>query len=203
MCSSAGSAFLYLLAMVVRVWRLWGLGNKPAPSGGGWFPIQQVGQWLVGYLDWFALGMLLAVGSAWIANGGRIPMLGRALARYPAASWLLSLTCFWVALQLNTPESIYSRVTRVQDFGIAFLYGLVAFFLIFPAVFGDQSQGRIRRVLQTRVLTSLGLVSYGIYLWHIIWVQQLKVWVPQRNDRRQSVALVRDRPGTDAVSPRR
>ncbi len=172
-----GLAFLYLSAIAIRGWRLWSLGSDPAPVGGGWFPIEQIGQWLPGYLDWFALGMLLAVGSAWIAQGGRIPMLGRALARYPAASWLLSLTCFWVALQLNTPESIYAKVTRVQDFGIAFLYGLVAFFLIFPAVFGDQSQGRIRRSLQTRVFTSLGLVSYGIYLWHIIWVQQLKVWV--------------------------
>ena len=118
-------------------------------EGGRWFPIEQIGQWLVGYLDWFALGMLLAVGSAWIAGGGRIPMLGRALARYPAASWALSLACFWVALQLNTPESIYAKVTRTQDFGIAFLYGLVAFFLIFPLVFGDQpraeSAGSCRR----------------------------------------------------------
>ncbi len=171
----AGLAGLYLLAMVVRVWRLWGL-NAKAVKGGGWFPIEQIGQWLVGYLDWFALGMLLAVGSAWIAGGGRIPMLGRALARYPWVSWLLSLTCFWVALQLNTPESIYTKVTRTQDFGIAFLYGLVAFFLIFPAVFGDQDQGRIRGLLRTRVLTMLGLISYGIYLWHIIWVQQFKIW---------------------------
>ena len=171
----AGLAGLYLLAMVVRVWRLWGL-NAKAVKGGGWFPIEQIGQWLVGYLDWFALGMLLAVGSAWIASGGRIPMLGRALARYPWVSWLLSLTCFWVALQLNTPESIYTKVTRTQDFGIAFLYGLVAFFLIFPAVFGDQGHGRIRGFLRTRVLTMLGLISYGIYLWHIIWVQQFKIW---------------------------
>jgi peptidoglycan/LPS O-acetylase OafA/YrhL len=104
-------------------------------------------------------------------------MLARALARYPAASWLLSATCFWVALQLNTPESIYARVTRVQDFGIAFLYGLVAFFLILPAVFGDQERGGIRRFLSSRVMATLGIISYGIYLWHIIWVHQLKVWV--------------------------
>ncbi len=171
----AGLAALYLLAMLVRVWRLWVLGSKAA-RGGYWFPIDQVGQWLVGYLDWFALGMLLAVGSAWLVVGGRLPTLGRALARYPGASWLLSLTCFWVALQLNTPASIYEKVTRVQDFGIAFLYGLVAFFLLFPVVFGDQSRGLIRRFLRTPVMVYLGLISYGIYLWHIIWVRQLKVW---------------------------
>ena len=92
-----GVVVLYGIAMAVRVWRLWGLDTKPV-VGGYWFPLDQVGVWLVGYLDWFALGMLLAIGSAWVANGGRIPMLGRALARYPAASWLLALTCFWVAL---------------------------------------------------------------------------------------------------------
>jgi peptidoglycan/LPS O-acetylase OafA/YrhL len=170
-----GLAGLYAIAMLVRIWRLWALNAKPA-RGGGWFPIAQVGQWLPGYLDWFALGMLLAVGSAWLARGGQIPMLARALARYPAASWLLSITCFWVALQLNTPASIYVRVTRIQDFGIAFLYGLVAFFLILPAVFGDQEQGRIRGFLRSRVMATLGIVSYGIYLWHIIWVHQLKTW---------------------------
>lgn len=172
-----GLAAMYGLAMVVRIWRLWGMKQSALPPrGGGWFPIAQVGQWLVGYLDWFALGMLLAVGSAWLACGRGIPMLARALARYPAASWLLSLTCFWVALQLNTPESIYEKVTRIQDFGIAFLYGFVAFFLLLPLVFGDQSAGRLRGFLRSRVMVALGLVSYGIYLWHIIWVRQLKVW---------------------------
>jgi peptidoglycan/LPS O-acetylase OafA/YrhL len=171
----AGLAVLYLIAMVVRVWRLWGMDTTVA-AGGGWFPVEQMGQWLVGYLDWFALGMLLAVGSAWLGAGGRLPMLGRALARYPAASWGLSLVLFWVALQLNTPASIYDPVTRIQDFGIAFLYGFVAFFLLFPVVFGDQSEGRIRGFLRSRVMVYLGLVSYGIYLWHNIWVRQLKVW---------------------------
>jgi len=172
-----GLAAMYLVAMTVRVWRLWVLKTPTFPArGGGWFPMEQVGTWLVGYLDWFALGMLLAVGSAWLARGGGLPMVVRALARYPLASWLVSVACFWVALQLNTPASIYSKVTRVQDFGIAFLYGLVALFVLIPVVFGDQQQGRLRGFLQSRVMVSLGLVSYGIYLWHIIWVQQLKVW---------------------------
>ena len=69
--------------MVVRVWRLWVLKRQVGRAGGSWFPIAQVGQWLLGYLDWFALGMLLAVGSAWLARGGQIPMLARALGRYP------------------------------------------------------------------------------------------------------------------------
>ena len=171
-----GLAALYGFAMVVRVWRLWGLNSSWIPTGAGWFPIEQLGQWLFGYLDWFALGMLLAVGSAWVSGGGRIPMIGRALARYPAASGLVSAMCFWVALQLNTPEFFGKRVTNTQDFGISFLFGLVAFFLLFPLVFGDQGEGRIRRFLQTRVMVFLGLISYGIYLWHNIWVRQLKVW---------------------------
>ncbi len=171
-----GLAVMYLVAMAVRVWSLWGI-TKRIPRGAGWFPVEQVSQWLVGYLDWFALGMLLAVGSAWVAGGGRIPMLGRALARYPVASWLLSLTLFWVALQLNIPAPFGKRPTNVQEFGTAFFFGLVAFFLIFPLVFGDQSHGRIRRFLQTRVMVFLGLISYGIYLWHNIWVRQLKIWV--------------------------
>ena len=46
------------------------------------------------------------------------------------------------------------------------LYGAIAFFLLLPAVFADDGGGVPRRVLRNRVLAWLGLISYGIFLWH-------------------------------------
>lgn len=170
-----GLAGMYLLAMAVRVWSLWFL-HTPTAAYGHWFPLGQVTQWLVGYLDWFALGMLLAVGSAWLAAGGRLPWVGEALARNPIVCWALAAECYWVALNLNLPASVFEPITRVQSFGIAFVYGIVAFLLLFPAVFGAQEEGAIRTVLQSRTMRALGTISYGIYLWHLIYVKEVERW---------------------------
>jgi peptidoglycan/LPS O-acetylase OafA/YrhL len=171
----AGLAVMYLIAMGVRIWSLWFM--TPAPHArGDWFPASQVTIWLFGYLDWFAVGMLLAVGSAWVASGKRLPWAGRLLAHHPWASWLLAAECYWVALKLNLPVSVFASVTRIQTFGIAFVYGLVAFLLIYPAVFGPQDRGRIRRFLQHPVMVFLGTISYGIYLWHLVFVKEAERW---------------------------
>ena len=45
-------------------------------------------------------------------------------------------------------------------------YGAIAFFLLLPAVFGDSLGGLPRVILRNRVLAWLGLISYGIFLWH-------------------------------------
>lgn len=166
---------LYAIAMGARFWRLWIL-DAPTPKRGDWLPLTQIDHWIVGYLDWFALGMLLAVGSAWLAVGGRLPWIARALGRHPVVCWLLSIELFWVGQQLHLPTNVLGTLTRTQSFGVALIFGLVAFLLIFPAVFGPQDQSVLRRFLQARVMVALGTISYGIYLWHIIWVREVKAW---------------------------
>jgi peptidoglycan/LPS O-acetylase OafA/YrhL len=171
-----GLAGLYLLAVAVRIWDLW-VYDPPVVSRGSWFPLSQINYWLVGYLDWFALGMLLAVGSAWVARGGRLPWIVDLLTRYPAVCWFIAIELFWVAMQLNAPASVFiGRQTRVQAFMIPAVFGLVALFLLLPAVFGPQDEGVVRRFLRSRVMVKLGLISYGIYLWHLIWLRQVKEW---------------------------
>lgn len=59
---------------------------------------------------------------------------------------------------------------------LQFFWGVVGFFLVAPAVFGRQDRGALRRFLTNRVVAWIGLVSYGIYLWHeavIDWYLQL------------------------------
>ena len=61
------------------------------------------------------------------------------------------------------------------------LYGAFAFFLLLPAVFGPVRSGWVRRLLATPVLAFLGLISYGIYLWHrqvlqLLWDNPATGW---------------------------
>jgi peptidoglycan/LPS O-acetylase OafA/YrhL len=43
----------------------------------------------------------------------------------------------------------------------------MAFFLVLPAVFGQHEGRFVRRLLASHTLTWLGIVSYGMYLWHV------------------------------------
>jgi peptidoglycan/LPS O-acetylase OafA/YrhL len=58
------------------------------------------------------------------------------------------------------------------------LYGLPAAFLVLPAVFGPQRRdsSMVRRFLTSRVMVYLGVISYGIYLWHEPWINRYLSW---------------------------
>lgn len=130
------------------------------------------GTWLPAWLDHFALGMLLAV----------LSVRGRAPARLdhrwaPAVCWSLAAASFWVVCtRLGLPrEPVNYRAW--QDMAIHVLYGATAFFLVLPGVFGPQDEGAIRRFLRNRAVQAVGLVSYGIYLWHDLWIDEYRKWI--------------------------
>ncbi len=58
-----------------------------------------------------------------------------------------------------------------------FLFGVFAFFLLAPAMFGDQTRGRARHVLASRPLVFLGTVSLGFYLFHLALMTNIQEWL--------------------------
>ncbi|HEX6714052.1 MAG TPA: acyltransferase [Thermoleophilaceae bacterium] len=125
-------------------------------------------QWhitLPGTFYWFALGMLLAVASAALA--GREPGVVRFLRRWPSAAWLVALALFWfTATQVGLGGTLYFRITTTQSVAMHLLYGAIAFFVLLPAVFAGDGGGVPRRILRNRFVAWLGLISYGVFLWH-------------------------------------
>jgi peptidoglycan/LPS O-acetylase OafA/YrhL len=131
-----------------------------------------VGGTLLGYWLWFALGMGLAVVS--VAVGDRRPPFIAAVAAHPVPFWALAVALY-VVTALALPATPY--LIDAGDQLVAHLsFALVALLLMIPAVFADDAGGAPRRFLQQPLVAWLGLISYGIFLWH--YAVALRLGVP-------------------------
>jgi peptidoglycan/LPS O-acetylase OafA/YrhL len=128
-------------------------------------------QSLLGQSTWFALGMALAVVSV---HADRAPALVRAVAARPGLCWAGALAAYAALVVLrDQPNGFFGILLELQrqqsypkllaDLGLtAVLLGLV----LAPAVW-DAPRGLPQRVLAAAPLAWLGLISYGVYLWHL------------------------------------
>jgi peptidoglycan/LPS O-acetylase OafA/YrhL len=135
--------------------------------------------WLPGYLDVFGAGMALAIVSAWVASRGETPAFLQWVGKVPWLWWLVALFSYWVvATQLGLPLAPRPENTPIwaQAYAQHFLQLSFAFFITVPAVFGPQDRGLVRRFLQFGPITYIGLVSYGVYLWHEGWLHKSLEW---------------------------
>lgn len=133
----------------------------------------QAGWWLPAYLDWFAAGMLLAV----VEVRRRLPeppWVVRALESAASDAW----TCLVIAVSLFaitvTPVGgayDFTPTAPVQTMLKHWLYLLAAFFLLLPGVLRG---GRAWTAALSRgVPHRIGLISYGVFLWHLVLLRSL------------------------------
>ncbi|MCU1370914.1 MAG: acyltransferase [Ilumatobacteraceae bacterium] len=150
----AGLAVLYATGLVVR-------------------GMLRAGDHSIGYgtlaanCDLFAIGMALAVASAAAQVRGRAPGgLARTVGEQPALAWLAAACCYAGVVSLRYPYG-FDPPSVSQEVVREVLFGFVAALVVAPGVFGRQDRGALRRVLRWRPLVGAGIVSYGIYLWHL------------------------------------
>ena len=132
-------------------------------GGPGW------GLGLPGMFDWFAYGMALAVVST-------MPFVER-LRPFARWGWPAAAVLYLVlAYGLGLPRGyiFVTHYTFAEAFGAHLISGLIGFCVVLPALFSARAPG---------VTTWLGLVSYGIYLWHFTIIQKLhdegiESWLP-------------------------
>lgn len=142
--------------------------HKDAPSAHAWFPIGQLGYWLPCYLDWFAVGMLLAVASVWREGGGRVPRPLRALADRAVATWGLAALAILALTRTGLPVIVFRPFGAVTEWWWDAWSVLAAALLVLPVLLPGRRADRGRRLLAARPMVLLGAISYGIYLWNLI-----------------------------------
>ena len=162
----AGLALLYGGALA---WRWWVV----AASHHAGITVASL-DWLPANADLFALGMLLAVLSAREESASAPVLL--AAGRRPWLWWSAAGVTFWlVSTQLGLPRDL-SAPSAGAWMGREVLYGVTAFCLLVPGAFGPSHAGLGRRLLGFRPVQFLGLISYGVYLWHEAAIEQFRRW---------------------------
>jgi len=130
---------------------------------------------LPGVTDWFAAGMGLAVLSVAAArHDGRARRATAAIGRHApwlwglaVVAWLVYARAEWVlGVHLWTP-----MLTHLAE-------GLAAVCVVAPVVF-VAARAPVGRLTRWRPLALLGLISYGIYLWHV----PLLYWLAGSDER--------------------
>ena len=151
----AGCALLYGSGFVARQ-----VISARNPS---WRPLSFT--WLPTNIDLFAVGMALAAVSAWAAADGRIGRRVDTWARHGGLWWAGGIALFaWYAARVGPPtEQGYLGFFWQQR---QFTLGLMTALLLVPVAFGPQDRGLVRRTLRSRPVTWVGMISYGLYLWH-------------------------------------
>ncbi|MBK8293953.1 MAG: acyltransferase [Solirubrobacterales bacterium] len=118
---------------------------------------------------WFALGMGLAVASVWAWQQPREPKVVRFIAAHSGLWWLIGIAIYaFTAIVILDPGPSLAApiIPQKQYLASVIAFGIVPFLVLLPAIFGSEQDGFVRRTLRHPTLVWLGLISYGIFLWH-------------------------------------
>lgn len=129
---------------------------NPAPLWFGWT--------VCGTALWFALGMGLAVTSVVVQGRGTERAMSLWMSRAAGGLWVLAIAGY-VLLCLALPPSMFF-LTSAQRLVSHVAFAGIALLLLGPITLAGDPGGIVARITRGRLMQWLGLISYGIFLWH-------------------------------------
>lgn len=122
--------------------------------------------WLPANFHLFVPGMALALVLEWSRRRDEPLRLLEWPRRHPLVCWAAAAGCFWlVATQLGLGFEIGASAPRTSMVKEV-LYAAVGFLVVLPVALSGATLPRSLRWLGSRPMVALGMLSYGIYLWH-------------------------------------
>jgi len=133
-------------------------------------------------IDIFAVGMLLALFAAH-ATDSDWPRLLRVAGQHPTTCWVLAAGVYVVVCLLESrwnsnPSKSWYPVD--QDGMLHWQQGIwaevnlvIAALLLAPIVVASERRSLVSRFLNLKAVAWVGLVSYGLYLWHVFVLDQI------------------------------
>jgi peptidoglycan/LPS O-acetylase OafA/YrhL len=124
--------------------------------------------WTVaGSFLWFAFGMAMATASARWHGAADRPRALALIDRRPLLPWAVAIVLLFITTRIGLPTAAPQFYSKADWFWEHLLYGLIAVALAAPATLALPSPRALpQRLLTLRPVAWLGLVSYGIFLWH-------------------------------------
>jgi len=145
--------------------------------------------WLPAFLDWFGIGIVLAVLASWPSRTTSSPFLTglaggesgrgdedlwsatprglRVVTFAPGTSWLIAGALLWISsTPIAGPRGV-EPAKPIESITEHLLFLAIAWCVIAPLV-GPGSGGVPRALLGHRAVLFLGRISYGVFLWHLL-----------------------------------
>ncbi|WKN50150.1 acyltransferase [Nocardioides sp. Arc9.136] len=162
-------ALLVLMAAVTVWWHLDG-GDRVGDRVDG-----ATGQWLPGYLTWFAAGIGLALVHVLATRGGATARRLLAPGRQAGACWALAGGLLLVSATPLAGPTLLVAPTTAESLTKNLLYTAIGVLLVLPGVVADERSG-FGRTFGHPVARRLGLTSYSLFALHLP-VLHLVMWV--------------------------
>lgn len=152
------------LALISFAYKILVIGDDLSDTGSADYNIVLV-LLLPRYLDHFVFGMALAVFAVVVEAKGT-PSWLKPIERFPSLTWLpLPIVAWIVATQSAVGGDEFHSGQAIPAH---YLYSACAVLMMLPTIVGNPKQGLLRKALGARWVRWIGLVSYGVFLFHVL-----------------------------------